>query len=108
MGGAGSLDDLPTACMLLKVPSQSSLNADSDSDILASTNRSPPQKGPELTGGKMSTDSDPLSDDSTLIQPTSAGKKTVAINTSQVEHFTHRLLPVQSPEFDNVMDQVKK
>ena len=35
-----------------------------------------------------------------------AKTKIVAIDTSQNEHFTHRLLPVQSPEFDNVIDQV--
>ncbi len=33
-------------------------------------------------------------------------QKTVAINTSQNKLFTHRLLPVHSPDFDNVMDQV--
>ena len=32
--------------------------------------------------------------------------KMVAIDTTQNEHFTHRLLPSQSPEFDNVIDQV--
>ena len=30
----------------------------------------------------------------------------VAIDTSQNKLFTHRLLPVHSPEFDNVIDQV--
>ena len=49
-----------------------------------------------------STDSDPCSDDS---GPPPL-KKSVAIDTSQNEHFTHRLLPVQSPEFDNVINQV--
>ena len=132
VGGVGSLEDLPTACALLKVPSQSSLTADSapsqssltadsDSDMHNSvnSNKSPGQKGAESSGTKISTDSDPLSDDYTVIPMSSstaagataaagagAGKKTVAINTAQVEHFTHRLLPVQSPEFDNVMDQV--
>ena len=33
-------------------------------------------------------------------------QKMVAIDTSQNKHFTHRLLPVHSPEFDNVIDQV--
>lgn len=32
--------------------------------------------------------------------------KIVAIDTSRNKHFTQRLLPVQSPEFDNVIDQV--
>ena len=32
--------------------------------------------------------------------------KTVAIDTSQNASFTHRLLPAQSPEFDNVINQV--
>ncbi len=35
-----------------------------------------------------------------------ATRKMVAIDTTQNKHFTHRLLPVQSPEFDNVIDQV--
>lgn len=49
-----------------------------------------------------STDSDVQSDD--LSPP--ARHKMVAIDTSQNKHFTRRLLPVQSPEFDNVIDQV--
>lgn len=49
-----------------------------------------------------STDSDVLSDE--LSPPTR--HKVVAIDTSRNKHFTRRLLPVQSPEFDNVMDQV--
>ena len=32
--------------------------------------------------------------------------KSVAIDISQNEQFTHRLLPSQSPEFDNVINQV--
>ena len=54
-----------------------------------------------------STDSDsnqPLSDESSG-QP-SMVKKSVAIDTSQNEHFTHCPLPLQSQEFDNVMNQV--
>ena len=53
----------------------------------------------------------PISDDSTgqaagrAPSPTSH-RKTVAIDMSQNECFTHRLLPAVSPEFDNVMDQV--
>ena len=110
VGVVESGENVPAGCTL---PSQSSLaTADSDSDMQAASK--PPQhqqaepaqhpKGSEVIVGKMSTDSDPLSDDYTL--PGSPGKKAVAINTVQVEHFTHRLLPVQSPEFDNVMDQV--
>lgn len=49
-----------------------------------------------------STDSDILSDE--LSPPTK--HKVVAIDTSRNKHFSRRLLPVQSPEFDNVMDQV--
>ena len=54
-----------------------------------------------------STDSDsnqPLSDESS--GQASTAKKSVAIDTSQNEHFTHRQLPLQSQEFDNVMNQV--
>lgn len=50
-----------------------------------------------------STDSDVQSDD--LSPP--AKHKAVAIDTSQNKHFNRKLLPVQSPEFDNVIDQVK-
>ena len=53
-----------------------------------------------------------ISDDSTgqgagngAVSPTTH-RKTVAIDMSQNECFTHRLLPVVSPEFDNFMDQV--
>ena len=54
----------------------------------------------------------PISDDSTgqaangAVSPT-ATRKTVAIDMSQNECFTHRLLPAVSSEFDNVMDQVQ-
>ena len=54
----------------------------------------------------------PISDDSTgqaangALSPTTH-RKTVAIDMSQNECFTHRLLPAVSPEFDNVMDQVR-
>ena len=47
------------------------------------------------------TESDPPSDDSR-----GTTKKSVAIDTTQNKHFTHRLLPIQSPEFDNVINQV--
>lgn len=53
----------------------------------------------------------PISDDSTgqaangAVSPGSQ-RKTVAIDMSQNECFTHRLLPAVSSEFDNVMDQV--
>ena len=42
------------------------------------------------------------------MQSGSHGKKqkTVAIDVTQNEQFTHRLLPSQSPEFDNVINQV--
>ncbi len=55
-----------------------------------------------LSDSVRSTDSEILSDD--LSPP--AKHKMVAIDTSQNRHFSHKLLPVQSPEFDNVMDQV--
>ena len=121
MGLAGSVEDLHTANTSLQISTQSSLTpADSDTDTPAISKPPPPpqqqqeelrqnQKGGEMMtmGVRQSTDSDPLSDDSTSL-PGSMTKKTVAINTSQVEHFTHRLLPVQSPEFDNVIDQVSE
>lgn len=54
----------------------------------------------------------PISDDSTgqpaangAVSPTNT-RKSVAIDMSQNECFTHRLLPAVSSEFDNVMDQV--
>lgn len=50
------------------------------------------------------TDSDVASDEYSASP--SAKQKVVAIDISQNKHFTHRLLPVQSPEFDNVIDQV--
>jgi hypothetical protein len=50
----------------------------------------------------QSTDSDGLSDE--LSHP--VRHKVVAIDTSKNKHFSRKLLPVQSPEFDNVMDQV--
>ena len=34
--------------------------------------------------------------------------KSVAIDVTQNEQFTHRLLPSQSPEFDNVINQVER
>ena len=49
-----------------------------------------------------SSDSEFLSDD--LSPPLK--HKMVAIDTSQNKQFSQKLLPVQSPEFDNVMDQV--
>lgn len=101
MGGANSLEDIPAA---YSHPTHSLPPAmDSDNDSLHKTTH---QRGAEPASGKQSTDSEPLSDDSITVSPSSLGKKCVAINTDQVEHFTHRLLPVQSPEFDNVMDQV--
>ena len=103
VGGASSLEDIPAAAF--SHPSHSFpplLPLDSsDNDSL---HKQTHERGAEPLGGKQSTDSDPLSDDST---PPSLSKKSVAINTEQVEHFTHRLLPVQSPEFDNVMDQAR-
>ena len=51
-----------------------------------------------------SSDSEFLSDD--LSPPLK--HKMVAIDTSQNKQFSQKLLPVQSPEFDNVMDQVSK
>ena len=102
VGGASSLEDIPAA---YSHPTHSLPPAmDSDND---SPHKRTHQRGAEPVGGKQLTDSDPLSDDSVGgAPPSSLGKKCVAINTEQVEHFTHRLLPVQSPEFDNVMDQV--
>lgn len=53
---------------------------------------------------RSTTDSDIQSDEPSP----PARHKVVAIDTSRNKHFTRRLLPVQSPEFDNVMDQVIK
>lgn len=111
LGGAGSIEDLSTAHTLLKVPSSSSLTADSDNDSPSklSSGRPHQETSNETTAAAkphLSTDSEPLSDDSIVAPPPLVGKKSVAINTSQVEQFSHRLLPVQSPEFDNVIDQV--
>ena len=102
VGGANSLEDIP-AVFSLPPHSSHAHTVDSDSDA---PHKHTHQRGAELISGKQLTDSDPLSDDSMAAMPSSLGKKCVAINTDQVEHFTHRLLPVQSPEFDNVMDQV--
>ena len=44
--------------------------------------------------------------DDHLHSHTSKRNKTVAIDTSHNEQFTRRLLPAQSPEFDNVINQV--
>ena len=50
------------------------------------------------------------STDSEVVSDECAGKgkakKTVAIDTTQNEHFSQRLIPAQSPEFDNVINQV--
>lgn len=102
VGGASSLEDIPDAAC--SHPSHSFPPPSLDSSDNDSPHKQTHERGAESVGGKQSTDSDPLSDDST---PPSLSKKTVAINTEQVEHFTHRLLPVQSPEFDNVMDQAR-
>ena len=56
-----------------------------------------------LTDSIRSSDSDVLNDD--LASPVK--HKMVAIDVSQNKRFSHKLLPVQSPEFDNVMDQVR-
>ena len=101
VGGASSMEDIPTAYSHSAHPLPPAMDSDNDSP-----HKQTHQRGAEPAGGKQSTDSDPLSDDSFVAPTSSLGKKSVAINTEQVEHFTHRLLPVQSPEFDNVMDQV--
>ena len=95
------MEDIPTAYSHPAHPLPPAMDSDNDS-----LHKQTHQRGAEPVGGKQSTDSDPLSDDSFVAPTSSPGKKSVAINTEQVEHFTHRLLPVQSPEFDNVMDQV--
>jgi hypothetical protein len=112
VGGASSLEDIPAAAYSHPSHFFPPPPLDSDSDSPHKQRGVEPlgghthRRGAEPLGGKQSTDSDPLSDDSVGAPPSSLGKKCVAINTEQVEHFTHRLLPVQSPEFDNVMDQV--
>lgn len=47
------------------------------------------------------------SGDDHLHSHTSKRNKTVAIDTSHNEQFTRRLLPAQSPEFDNVINQAR-
>lgn len=59
-------------------------------------------KSSAATDTVRSTDSDVQSDE---LSPLTKHKM-VAIDTSRNTHFTRRLLPVQSPEFDNVIDQV--
>ena len=51
----------------------------------------------------------PLSGDDGSSPPSSLTRqsKTVAIDTSHNEQFTHRLIPAQSTEFDNVINQVR-
>lgn len=62
-----------------------------------------PRNNSAKSDALRSTDSDVQSDD--LSPP--AKHKAVAIDISQNKHFNRKLLPVQSPEFDNVIDQVK-
>lgn len=83
--------------------------ADSDSDVSPSlTSPSVPLYGSEMRSvavvpdAVQSTDSDIRADD---LSPLTRHKM-VAIDTSQNKHFTSKLLPAQSPEFDNVIDQV--
>ena len=105
VGGANSLEDLTATFTLPPHPLVATMDSDNDTP----RNQQIHIRGrAEPSGGKQTSDSEPLSDDSFTAVPSSSvsGKKSVAINTDQVEHFTHRLLPVQSPEFDNVMDQV--
>ena len=87
--------------------SQTSVDSDSDPE---------PSRPPRLAAGQLkpllkstltsepakSTDSE--IDD--IVPSKGKSKKTVAIDTSQNKHFSHRLIPVRSPEFDNVIDQV--
>lgn len=71
---------------------------------LVSIGLPPQQQQPDYykSDSLRSTDSDILSDD---LSP--AKHKAVAIDISRNKHFSQKLLPVQSPEFDNVMDQVR-
>ena len=82
-----------------------------ESSLVSSlTKRDPLSLRPNESDSNSS--SHPISDDSTgqaasgAASPTTTHRKTVAIDMSQNECFTHRLLPSVSPEFDNVMDQV--
>ena len=53
----------------------------------------------------------PISDDSNGHRSGTSNsfpRKSVAIDMSHNECFTHRLLPSVSPDFDNVMDQVRR
>lgn len=95
-------------------------NSQCSHDLLGSTDATPslPNKAPNqqqwqapetcvhssLKGDSLrsTTDSDILSDE--LSPP--AKHKVVAIDTTRNKQFSRRLLPVQSPEFDNVIDQV--
>jgi len=84
-----------TASLLPRSQSEESVTLSHDSEGIS-------HNGPHLDAVR-STDSDVQSDD---LSP-STKQKTVAIDISQNQHFTRRLLPVQSPEFDNVIDQVQ-
>ena len=75
-----------------------------------STDSQPPSV--KMLVGGDSDSNQPMSDDSsghmTSLGSSTSSKKTVAIDTSQNEHFSHRLIPTQSPEFENVISQVWK
>ncbi len=88
--------------------SQTSIDSDSDPEPSQrpAASQLKPLRKPDPLEPVKSTDSEVLSDD-TVGARGSKGKKTVAIDISQNEHFSHRLMPVRSPEFDNVIDQVQ-
>ncbi len=91
--------------------SQNSVDSDSDPEpnqpSVASQLKPLPKSAPLQVETVKSTDSEVVSDDTVSGPKGSKGKKTVAIDISQNEHFSHRLMPVRSPEFDNVIDQVQ-
>lgn len=93
-----------------RTTSQTSIDSDSDPEPSRSPAAGHPRPLPQPTPLSVepvkSTDSEILSDDTVGGTRGGKGKKTVAIDTSQNEHFSHRLMPVRSPEFDNVIDQV--
>ncbi|XP_019852919.1 PREDICTED: patatin-like phospholipase domain-containing protein 7 isoform X2 [Amphimedon queenslandica] len=74
------------------------VGGDSDSEGLTSDGRNSDPPPPPLEVTKY----DSTGDESTGKKP-----KAVAIDTSQNASFTHRLIPAQSPEFDNVINQAR-
>ena len=123
---SGPLQSLPSDDVFYDTTDSMAVGPDSDSDGGVATERRPRYCTLLLLeilslflflSLFLSSDSVPVQmspqQDATKSDSTSTGDelslrkhKTVAIDTSQNASFTHRLLPAQSPEFDNVINQV--